>query len=111
MLIRLQDEWDGCVGSTSPCPLSLTAEERTQQQCLEDSWGRGVELMAEVLAEIGAYQGWDGWVNHSNYPVYKERLARCRENFLDRHAKNEEERNQWVQAWPFEDKTRPATSL
>lgn len=50
--------------------------------------------MHEVLNEIGAYQGWDGWVNHHNYPVYKERLARCRENFLDRYAKTEEERSQ-----------------
>ncbi|KAH8726478.1 kinase-like domain-containing protein [Phaeosphaeriaceae sp. PMI808] len=110
MLIRLQDEWSTCVKSSIPCPLSFTSEERTQQQRAEASWSEGVELMHEVLTEVGAYQGWDGWVNHNNYPVYRERLSRCRENFLDRHAKTEEERSQWIQAWPFEDKAHPPTS-
>jgi hypothetical protein len=108
MLIRLQDEWAKCVGTSMPCPLSFTANDRAQQQRLEASWSEGVELMHEVLTEIGAYQGWDGWVNHSNYSVYKERLARCRENFLDRYAETEEERSQWTRAWPFEDKADKA---
>lgn len=111
MLIRLQDEWATCVGSSIPCPLSFTPEIKTQQQRLEASWSEGVELMHEILTEIGAYQGWDGWVNHNDYPVYKERLARCRERFLDRYAETEEDRSQWIQAWPFEDKTYPPTSL
>jgi hypothetical protein len=104
MLIRLQDEWATCVGPSIPCPLSFTSEDRTQQRDLEASWGEGVELMHEVLTEVGAYQGWDGWVNHNNYPVYKERLVRCREGFLNRHAETEQERSEWIQAWPFEDK-------
>jgi hypothetical protein len=111
MLIRLQDEWATSVGSSIPCPLSFTPEDRTHQQRLEASWSEGVELMHKVLTEIGAYQGWDGWVNHNNYPIYKERLARCREEFLNHYAKTEEERSQWIQAWPFEDKTDPPTSL
>lgn len=78
-----------------------------QQQCLEASWNEGVELMNEIVAEIGAYQGWDGWVNHDNYIVYKERLARCRENFLNRYGKTQEERSQRIQAWPFEDGKHP----
>jgi len=73
-----------------------------QQQRLETSWSEGVELMGELLTEIGAYQGWDGWVNHNDYHVYQQRLARCRENFLDRYARTEEERRQWDQAWPFQ---------
>ncbi|KAH7384017.1 hypothetical protein DE146DRAFT_636170 [Phaeosphaeria sp. MPI-PUGE-AT-0046c] len=110
MLIRFQDEWTTCVNPSLPCPLSFTSDDRKQQQRLEPSWSEGIELMNEVLTEIGAYQGWDGWVNHANYPVYKERLVRCREHFLDRYAKTKEERNQWIQAWPFEDKTHSPTS-
>ncbi|KAH9868328.1 hypothetical protein J1614_007400 [Plenodomus biglobosus] len=105
MLIRFEDEWSTHVQCSDPCPLSFSSEDRKKQERLEASWSEGVELMHEVLTEIGAYQGWDGWVNHNNYDVYKERLARCRENFLNRYAKTEEERKQWVQAWPFEDKT------
>jgi len=103
MLMRLHDEWATCVGADIPCPLAFPPEDRMQQQCLEAKWNQGVELMHEVLTEIGAYQGWDGWVNHNNYPVYQERLARCRESFLNRFAKTAEERRQWEQAWPFED--------
>jgi hypothetical protein len=104
MLIRLQDEWITSVGFSIPCPLSFNPEDRKQQQRDEASWSKGVELMHEVLSEVGAYQGWDGWVNHANYSVYKERLAGCRVGFLNRHARTEEERSQWIQAWPFEDK-------
>ncbi|PVH99210.1 hypothetical protein DM02DRAFT_529606 [Periconia macrospinosa] len=105
MLMRLQDEWATvCATPSTPCPLSFTEEERSQQRLLEASWGRGVELMAEVVDQIGAYQGWDGWVNHSNYTVYKERLERCRQQFLDRYAGTEEERKAWMRVWPFQDK-------
>lgn len=110
MLIRLEEEWATCVGPSISCPLSFTPQERTQQQRLKASWSRGVEMMHEILTEIGAYQGWDGWINHNNYPVYKERLARCRKNFLNRFARTEEERSQWIQTWPFEDKPLMQTS-
>ncbi|KAF2272167.1 phosphotransferase enzyme family protein [Westerdykella ornata] len=98
-----------CDGEPIVLGMLIRLQAETQQQRLEASWSAGVELMHEILTEIGAYQGWDGWVNHSNYPVYKERLARCREDFLNRFARTEEERSQWIQAWPFEDKTHPST--
>jgi hypothetical protein len=50
--------------------------------------------MHEILTDVGAYQGWDGWVNYDDYPVYMERLTRCREDFLNRHAGSEDERRQ-----------------
>jgi hypothetical protein len=67
--------------------------------------------MHGVLIEIGAHQEWNGWVIRNNYPVYKERLARCREAFLNRYAKTGEERRQWIQAWPFEDKAHLPTQF
>lgn len=111
MLIRLQHEWATCIGSTIACPLAFTSEEAIQQQRLEGSWNHGVELMHEVLTETGAYQGWDGWVNHNNYSMYQERLVRCRENFINRHAvRTAEERSQWMQAWLFQDRGHELSS-
>lgn len=106
MLMRLQDEWPALVSESSSvsCPLSYTAEQRAQQQVLEASWSQGVELMAEVVTAIGAQQGWDGWVPHGNYVVFKERLERCREEFLERYAGSEEERRAWMKVWPFQDR-------
>lgn len=103
MLIQLQDEWATRVKPSTPCPLAFSPKNRAEQQHLAESWSKSVELMAEVLTEICVYQGWDGWVNHSNYDMYKERLAGCRKKFLDRQAKNEEERRRWEQMWPFQD--------
>ena len=104
MLIRLQDKWATTVDSSIPCPLSFTPEERAEQRDLLDAWNKSIELKHDVLSEMGEYDEWDGWVNHKNYKIYKERLARCRESFLSRMAKTEEERSQWIHAWPFEDK-------
>jgi hypothetical protein len=103
MLIQLQDEWATRVKPPTPCPLAFSPEERAEQQRLAESWSKSVELMAEILTEIGVYQGWNGWVNHSNHDMYKERLAECRKRFLERHAKNVNERRQWEQVWPFQD--------
>ena len=111
MLIRLQDEWTKHAKSATTCPLTYIPDNRARHKELEASWRKGVKLMDDVLGEMGAYHGWDGWVNQANYAVYKDRLARCRENFLNQHAKTEEERGQWIRAWPFEEKAHSPTSL
>lgn len=85
------------VGSDRPRSRSYNFKDRTQQQYIEASWSEDVELIHKVLTEIGAYQGWDDWVNHNNYPVYKERLARARDNFPNRYARTEEDRNYYAE--------------
>ena len=57
--------------------------------------------METVLEQVGAYRGWDGWVNHASYEVMKARLEKCLERFLDREAKNDTQRKEWIKAWPF----------
>ena len=104
MLMRLQEEWSTCVGLSAPCPLSFTVEEKDRQREDEAKWSKGVELMDEFLGQVGAYWGWDGWVNHSNYEVMKERLGRCREDFLSRHSVIDKEKRQWMEVWPFIDR-------
>ncbi|PWY89763.1 phosphotransferase enzyme family protein [Aspergillus heteromorphus CBS 117.55] len=101
MLMRLQDEWSSYIGSSIPCPLSFTVEEKERQRQNEIKWSRGVELMEEFLGQVGAYRGWDGWVNHDNYEFFKDRFERAKEEFLDRHSATEEERSQWTAVWPF----------
>lgn len=104
MLMKLQEEWSSHVGQSVPCPISFTFEEKKQQREDEAKWTAGVELMEEFLDQVGAYRGWDGWVNHDNYEHFKERLERCREEFLNNHSTTDEERSQWKTVWPFVDK-------
>jgi hypothetical protein len=59
--------------------------------------------MEAVLQELGVYRGWDGWVNHANYAAMKATLEICLQHFLDREATNDEERAEWIKAWPFAD--------
>ncbi|RAK95744.1 phosphotransferase enzyme family protein [Aspergillus ibericus CBS 121593] len=103
MLIKLQEEWSSSIGPSIPCPLSFTAEEKETQREDAAKWAAGVELMEEFLHQVGAYRGWDGWVNHDNYELYKERFVRCREQFMNRHSVTDEERNRWRAVWPFKD--------
>ncbi|KAA8614544.1 phosphotransferase enzyme family protein [Pyrenophora tritici-repentis] len=96
LLMLLQDHWDTIVDPSISCPLSFTPEDKAEHQDLEQHWNQGVALMNDVLREIEEHQGWDGWVSHQNYDVMKERLSRCREEFLDCMAKTAEERSQWA---------------
>ncbi|KAL9124557.1 MAG: hypothetical protein Q9217_006122 [Psora testacea] len=107
MLMAVEREWLNIVepgpdGRPSvPCPLVFSAQERTLQSVHEAQWIRGVELMEAVLDQLGAYRGWDGWVNHASYESMKARLESCLEHFLDRETKNDTQRTEWIKAWPF----------
>ena len=69
MLMAAERDWINIVGSgpdgrpSIPCPLTFTEEDIALQKEDEAKWTTGVELMERVLNEIGAYGGWDGWVN------------------------------------------------
>lgn len=67
MVMKLEEQWSTHVGSSVPCPLSFTEEERARQRENEALWSRSVDMMDEFLARVGAYRGWDGWVNRDNY--------------------------------------------
>ncbi|KAJ5972391.1 Aminoglycoside phosphotransferase [Penicillium vulpinum] len=108
MLIKLQEEWTTYVGSSVPCPLSFTEEDKQKQKDDERKWASGVVLMEEFLDQVGVYRGWDGWVNHSSYEHYKVRLEECRHEFLNSQCTTSEERSQWETVWPFIDGQKPS---
>lgn len=60
--------------------------------------------MEEFLGQVGAYRGWDFWVNHSSYEHFEVQLKKCRDEFLNSHSITSEERSQWEAVWPFTDK-------
>jgi len=107
MLVAVQREWLNIVGPgldgqpSVLCPLVFSAPEKTLQIEHEALWIRGVELMEAVLEQLGAYRGWDGWVNHASYELMNARLGSCLEHFLDRETKNNTQREEWLKAWPF----------
>jgi hypothetical protein len=109
MLMAVEREWLNIVGPrpdgrpSVPCPLVFSAQEKTLQSEHEALWIRGVELMEAVLEHLGAYRGWDGWVNHASYEFTKARLESCLEHFLVRETKNNAQRAEWIKAWPFAD--------
>ena len=109
MLMAVEREWLNIVGPrpdgrpSVPCPLVFSAQEKTLQSEHEALWIRGVELMEAVLEHLGAYRGWDGWVNHASYELTKARLEICLEHFLVRETKNNAQRAEWIKAWPFAD--------
>ena len=107
MLIRMHDEWAKTLDASKSSPLYFTPEDRKRQEEDQKSWSQGVELLAEFLSQVGAHQGWDGWVNHNNYEMMKMRLLNCEESFLDQHAKTDEERRLWLEVWPFKDNDSP----
>ncbi|KAL8916712.1 MAG: hypothetical protein Q9208_008359 [Pyrenodesmia sp. 3 TL-2023] len=109
MLIAVERDWSKIVGegpdgrASVPCPISFSEQDKALQADHEAQWTKGVELMQSVLQYLGAYPGWDGWVNDEGYETMKARLQECLAQFLEHEAKNEEERAAWIAAWPFTD--------
>lgn len=112
-LIRAADEWKNIVGQDEDgrprisCPIYFTAEERKDQQEEEASWKYGVELMDAVIEELGVYNGWTGLVDHDQYEVRKQNLLKVRDGFLQQMAANDQEREEWIKAWPFPCEAEP----
>lgn len=110
MLMAVEKEWLDIVGPgpdgrpSVACPLVFSAQEKTLQSVHEAQWVRGVELMEDVLDQVGAYRGWDGWVNHVSYELMKVKLEECLARFLDREAKDDSQRSEWIKAWPFSER-------
>ena len=86
-----------------PCPLAFTDAEITRQQEEYEKWASGVELKAQVLQEMGAYSGWDGWIKHRLCDDMRRQLENTFQRFLDREARSDEERAEWIRAWPLQD--------
>ncbi|KAE8356827.1 phosphotransferase enzyme family protein [Aspergillus coremiiformis] len=105
-LMQVVDRWAEIVGQDPegrpliPCPISFTAEERSQQREDQVKWEEGVVLMDELLQKIGAYTGWDGFVSHADYETMKRRVLDAEECFL-RQMATDDERSLWSKAWPF----------
>ncbi|KAI4150228.1 MAG: hypothetical protein LQ341_001131 [Variospora aurantia] len=111
MLMAVERDWTKVVGvgpdgqPTVPCPLAFSKRDKELQAVHEAQWTQGVELMETVLQGLGAYRGWDGWVNHADYDVMKARLKECLAQLLDHEAMTGKERAAWIAAWPFTDQS------
>jgi hypothetical protein len=80
MLVTVQSKWMEVVGSNAEvdveCPLVFSDNERKKIDEDEALWREGVELLDVLRKEVGAYAGWDGWVNHDDYEPMKERVRK-----------------------------------
>ncbi|KAK2752628.1 hypothetical protein FQN55_006741 [Onygenales sp. PD_40] len=109
LLKDVEKSWSEIVGvgpDGSPpvsCPLQFSAAEVQQQEQDEELWAQGVELMNDFISDTGCFKHWDGKVSDAYYELSKRQLAEGIERFLDREARNEEERKMWLKALPFVD--------
>jgi hypothetical protein len=57
--------------------------------------------MKTFISEVGGFKHSDGRVSNEDYETLKAQLASGIEQFLDREARNAEERATWLKALPF----------
>jgi len=109
LLRDVEKEWPNIVGTGPdghpliPCPLHSSPAEVEQQEKDEELWVQGVELMNTFINDTGGFKHWDGRVSHEQYESLKCQLASGVERFLEREAKNEEQRAAWLKVLPFID--------
>jgi hypothetical protein len=84
-----------------PCPLSYSDEQLFKQKTELAKWERDVERKSRVIAEVGAYTGWNGAVLPSEYDDVSKRLETAREKFLNTESSSPAEREHWMKVWPF----------
>lgn len=107
LLRDVEKEWTNIVGQGSdghplrPCPLQFSAAEVEQQESDEELWAQGVELMNNFITDVGGFKHWDGRVSDEDYETIRGQLASGIQRFLDREARNAEERDAWLKALPF----------
>ncbi|PYI02398.1 phosphotransferase enzyme family protein [Aspergillus sclerotiicarbonarius CBS 121057] len=86
-----------------PFPLHFSDEEIQQQERDGELWAQGVELMDTFVGDTGCFKHWDGRVSNADYERSRRELDEGVKRFLDREARNDEERREWLKALPFVD--------
>ncbi|KAF2433877.1 hypothetical protein EJ08DRAFT_668550 [Tothia fuscella] len=109
-LMKAVEDWKTIAGVDEngqpllSCPLSYSEHEKQEQKEAEKKWNLGVVLMDNVYEDLGVYNGWNGLVNHADYETMLITLQECKEHFLHHMARTAEEREEWMKAWPFQDR-------
>lgn len=107
LLRDVEKDWPNIVGrgpNGDPliqCPLHFSSAEIKQQEENEKLWAQGVELMNSFICDTGGFKHWDGRVGNEDYETLKAQMASGIERFLDREARNAEERAACLKALPF----------
>ena len=101
LLIDVEKEWAHI--ASVPFPLQLSDEEIKQQEHDGELWAQGVELMNAFVDDTGCFKHWDGRVSDVDYERSRRELDAGVRRFLDREARNDEERREWLEALPFVD--------
>lgn len=95
-------EGDGSSPRT-PFPLQFSDTEIQQQELDGELWAHGVELMNAFADDTGCFKHWDGRVSDVDYEKSRRELDEGIRRFLEREARNNEERREWLKALPFVD--------
>ncbi|KAI8934411.1 hypothetical protein NX059_009146 [Plenodomus lindquistii] len=105
-----QETWEAVIKANGrdpasvPYPLRYSDEDLKKQEDALSKWEKDVERKARVIGEVGGYTGWDGAVSPEDFDKISERLKEAKERFLDAESRSPEEREQWAEAWPFQDR-------
>ncbi|KAB8266762.1 hypothetical protein BDV30DRAFT_244961 [Aspergillus minisclerotigenes] len=100
LLRGIRKEWPSIVGhgsddaSSIPCPLQFPAHEVQEQERDEGLWAQGVGPKEEHTGDMGCFKHWAGRVNEQDYELSRKQLDEGVERFLQREARNEEERKE-----------------
>ncbi|KAI2902798.1 hypothetical protein CBS11852_1934 [Aspergillus niger] len=91
-----------CIGTLTTA-LSLALEEVQQREEDGDLWAQGVALMDTLISDTGFFKHWDGIVDEIDYERSRKELGRGVVRFLEREARNDDERREWLNALKFVD--------
>ncbi|GCB18970.1 hypothetical protein AAWM_01855 [Aspergillus awamori] len=110
LLRDVRKNWADIVGLGSddsspriPCPLQSSMEEVQQREEDGDLWAQGVALMDTLISDTGFFKHWDGIIDEIDYERSRKELGRGVVRFLEREARNDDERREWLNALKFVD--------
>lgn len=105
LLMEVEGGWDEIRKPNGlPCPIEFSECDRRNLAEEFPKWMHSTALLHAILEKLGVESKyWDGQVTSERFSAQKEVLENVREGFLNQATTVNEERAQWIRAWPFKD--------
>ncbi|KAH7074476.1 hypothetical protein BKA63DRAFT_603397 [Paraphoma chrysanthemicola] len=100
---ELESQWSELPGSNgAPYPFKFSVAERKEMEAQVEGVMRGMDAMRAIHDALGELFPEQGVVKPEQYDEAIDALNQMKEQVISAYAKNDGEKKEWEETWPFE---------